>query len=201
ALGTAIGFPNLPILICSFLFKQLNLHNPCHILEVHPDECPGRFGYITVFPSAVATFCAPSDDYSGTTEMTQERICATPSWHGGAACYDGAFLKKKGAFGALGMQALEVGLLLLCACAVVSNLGDQPNPDMGLWVIEPAHDDNGSPIALVVHIHLLVWNAHLMPVFGSHFVPKSLHFFHSLDAFCSFFVNKYINHQATQLAY
>ncbi|KDQ05616.1 hypothetical protein BOTBODRAFT_122485 [Botryobasidium botryosum FD-172 SS1] len=146
--------------------------------------------------------------------MTRERIRAVASWRGSYPRYDCVFIKKKGAFGALGMHALEVGRVRLFfsfvhgrvryPCALIEwfrTLGDMPDSDTGLWVVEPMLDGNNLPVASVVHINLLVWNAHLMPVFGQHFLLKTLCFSQSLDAFRSFFVNKHVDHHATRLAY
>ena len=43
--------------------------------------------------------------------------------------------------------------------------------------------------------------AHLIPVYGSHFIPPHFCHFWSLDAFKAFFVNKYADHYANKIAF
>lgn len=213
-MGASIGFPNLHELIRSFLFEQLNPEDPRDIYDVPLDDCPKFIGRVSVFNSAVATFWAPSDELSGTTGMTRERIRAIPSWRKGAPRYDCAFVKRKGGFGSRGMRSLDIVRVRLFfsfvhdrikySCALVEwfdTVGDSPHSDTGMWVVEPTYGYEGQRLVSVIRVDSMVRNAHLMPVYGKEFLPKKFRFFYSLDAFKSFFVNKYIDHQATQLAY
>ncbi|KAG2127157.1 uncharacterized protein EDB93DRAFT_1096762 [Suillus bovinus] len=43
--------------------------------------------------------------------------------------------------------------------------------------------------------------AHLMPVFGHEFVPTYLSYMQTLDAFRTYHVNKYIDHQAFEIVW
>ncbi|KAH9986315.1 hypothetical protein BJV74DRAFT_878515 [Russula compacta] len=89
--------------------------------------------------------------------------------------------------GAGGMQGMVIGHVWLFfsfafgrkhyPCALVEWLipGDDQDEDTGMWVVRPEA-------------------AHLLPVFGSSFVPDELHFLDSLDIYCAYFVNNNIDH-------
>jgi len=64
---------------------------------------------------------------------------------------------------------------------------------MGMWTVEPDVMDDGAPLATVIHLDTIIRAAHLLPVFGSSFVPEDL-YFNSLDVYHSYFVNNNVNH-------
>jgi len=43
--------------------------------------------------------------------------------------------------------------------------------------------------------------AHLIPIYGSFFVLHTIKFYHSYDAFGAFYVNKYADHHAFEIAF
>ncbi|KAH9988482.1 hypothetical protein BJV77DRAFT_1061409 [Russula vinacea] len=94
---------------------------------------------ITVYPSAVATFHAPSD-ISGVGGMRCECIRAVESWRKGPGHYDTVFV----------------------------NVDPSAEDDkMGMWIVKPVADGLGSePCATVLHLDTIVQGAHLLPVFG-----------------------------------
>jgi hypothetical protein len=71
---------------------------------------------------------------------------------------------------------------------------------MGMWVVQPDNNANGSPAVRVIHLYSVLHTAHLMPVFGNCFIPHGLTPDHTLDVFQLFYVNKYINYHAFELA-
>ncbi|CDO72712.1 hypothetical protein BN946_scf184985.g132 [Trametes cinnabarina] len=61
ALAQAIGFPALPDLIRWFLYDQLSSEASTRGCDVPLTSCPAFDGNISVYPSALATYFAPSD--------------------------------------------------------------------------------------------------------------------------------------------
>jgi hypothetical protein len=43
--------------------------------------------------------------------------------------------------------------------------------------------------------------AHLLPVFDNSPVERSLHYTKTIDTFCAFYVNKYVDHHAFEIAF
>jgi hypothetical protein len=68
-------------------------------------------------------------------------------------------------------------------------------------MVEPEMDDNHLPVTSVIHVDCIFRAAHLIGVYGQHFLPKTLKFHHSLDVFFLFYVNKYIDHHAFEIAF
>jgi hypothetical protein len=90
-------------------------------------------------------------------------------------------------------------------CALVhwfAHVGDNPDEDTGLWMVKPDHDAvDDSPHVAVIHLDTVLRCAHLIGVYGSDILLKDMSYTDSLDAFRSFYVNKFIDHHAFQIAY
>ena len=88
--------------------------------------------------------------------------------------------------------SFEVGDQLF-SCALVHHFCksfDDPNPDNGMWIVEPDFDVDRYRIMSVVHLDSVVRAAHLLPVFrGDAAVPRETNFSHTLDIFAAFYVN------------
>lgn len=93
----------------------------------------------------------------------------------------------------------------LFSCALVHHFHksfDNPDPDNGMWIIEPDFDRNGYRVMSVVHVDSVVRAAHLLPVFQSGTpVPREINFTHTLDVFAAFYVNKYIDYHAFETVF
>ena len=70
-----------------------------------------------------------------------------------------------------------------------------------MWVVEPDVLGNGEAFTLIIHLNMIIRASHLIPVFGPQHVSKTLSFTDTLDAFFSFYVNKYVNHHAFEIAF
>lgn len=180
-------------------------------MSVALDTCPEAPSRIFMYPSAVAMFYAPSD-LSGVGGMHRERIRAVSSWRKGPARYDCAFLEKDpGLAGFRGLHVVQVLLFFKFTldktefpCALVSwfsPIGDDPCEDMGMWIVEPDLDAHGHRVTSVVHLDCILWGAHLIGVTGKEKVPRKLQHSDSLDAYKAFYVNKYIDHHAHEIAF
>lgn len=174
-------------------------------------QIPDIRGRIAVYPSALAMFYAPSD-LSGIGGMRRERIRAVSSWRGSVARHDCIFVSTDPTVE--GMWGLEIARVQLFfsfkagrkkyPCALVqwySRVGDEPDEETGMWVVQPDLDADGSPSVAIIHLDTIVRAAHLIGVYGEDFVPSEITFDISLDVFHSYFVNKFIDHHAFEIAY
>lgn len=174
--------------------------------------CPLFTGVISVFASAAAIYHAPSDP-SGICGMRREHIRATPSWRQGPARFDCAFIHSTEPE-LDGIRARELSVVRILQffsfvfdgktypCALVrwfSRISDERDEDTGMWMVQPKVEDNGSPSMSVLHIDRISRAAHLLPIYGDDPIG-SISPHDSLDVFSAFYVNKYIDHHAFQIA-
>ena len=200
--------PDLPNLIRQFIQEQKsdNVSDDSTVSAL-----PTFYGKITVYPSAVATFHAPSD-ISGIGGMRRERIRAVKSWRKGPGRYDTIFVNTDPSLE--GMRGLEIARVQLFFsfshegveyhCALVhwfSRVGDSPDDRTGMWIVEPDALDDGKPFMSIIDLDTVVRASHLIPVFGRGHVLRTLQFTDTLDTFTRFYVNKYIDHHAFEIAY
>ncbi|KAF8488764.1 hypothetical protein F5888DRAFT_1796301 [Russula emetica] len=217
ALAAELGQPDFVMLIRQFLHGQLHPDSEAQSLISADDTLNALPDFhnsekISVYNSASVTFYAPSD-LSGIGGMRRERIRVVRSWRKGPSRYDCVFVVTDDT--AEGMRSLDVARVQLLfsftyadtyyPCALVHwflRVGDNPDEDTGLWMVEPDRDAaNSSPHAAVIHLDTVFRAAHLIGVYGSDFLPKDLSFTDSLDAFRLFYVNKFIDNHAFLTAY
>ncbi|KAJ7880806.1 hypothetical protein B0H14DRAFT_3082687 [Mycena olivaceomarginata] len=182
SLAAHIQQPQLPALLRRFL--QVELHGtPDDNTPPTPIEaCPVFAGRIIDHHSAIARFYAPSD-------------------LGGAG---GMYLLVDA--GAAVMRGLVIGRVLLFfsftfaersfECALVNWLvpvGDAPDPDTGMWVVELKHCRR-VPMLAIIPVDSIARGAHLIGVYRTAALPEDFHFSDSLDAFNTYFVNPYADH-------
>ncbi|KAJ6587718.1 hypothetical protein B0H10DRAFT_2333593 [Mycena sp. CBHHK59/15] len=182
-LAEHLHLPSLPNLIRHFLYSQ-----------DHPDlDIP-----VKVFPSAVATFYAPSDQ-SGIGGLLRERIRAVHSWRD---------TEQPGFRGLLAARVLlfmsfkHHGLEYPCALVTwFSAIGNEPCPDVGMWMVEPDTDQHGHRILDIIHLDTILRGVHLIPIFGDDFLPHHFKYSSSLDSFKAFYINKYADHHSHEIAF
>jgi hypothetical protein len=204
-IAAEIGYPELPNLIRQFIYDQQHSDDAS---DSSISDLPMFYGKITIYPSAVATFHAPSD-ISGVGGMRCERIRAVRSWRNGPGRYDTIFVNTDSSMA--GMRGLDVARARLFfsfsydgieyPCALVcwfSRVGDSPDDQTGMWVVR-ADDDETCPPS-IIHLDTVVRAAHLLPVFGPERVSKTLLFTDTLDTFTEFYVNKFVDHHAFEIA-
>ncbi|KAG1855607.1 hypothetical protein F4604DRAFT_1883237 [Suillus subluteus] len=165
---------------------------------------------LTLFNSAAASFHAPSD-LSGTGGMRREHIRATPSWRTGEPRHDCIFINMGVDFNSP-MNGLAVARVLCFfsfnyrtsyyPCAIVhwySYVHEERDPDTGMYVVMPTTTGDDVPDVSIIHIDCIFRAAHLIPVYGPDFIPKiSPH--DSYDMFNSYYVNRYADHHAFEIA-
>ncbi|KAF8267178.1 hypothetical protein EI94DRAFT_1701204 [Lactarius quietus] len=101
-------------------------------------DLPSFYGKITVYPSAIATFYAPSD-LSGMHGLSVAHVRLFFSFTHGGVQYP---------------------------CALVhwlSRMGDSSDENTGMWVVEEMDDDGDECPVAILHLDTIVHAAHLLP--------------------------------------
>jgi hypothetical protein len=75
------------------------------------------------------------------------------------------------------------------------------DPVTGLWVVHPDIIHRWQNWWSVLHLDSFLCGAHLIPVYGTEMLPVNFDYSDSLDAFSAFYVNKYIDHHANEIAF
>ena len=89
-------------------------------------------------------------------------------------------------------------------CALIhwfSRVDNSPDKLTGMWIVRPEFTEDGTHATSVIHLNTIFCAAHLMPVYGNNPIPRYLSFTQTLDAFNSYYVNKYIDHHAFEIAF
>lgn len=144
--------------------------------------------------------------------MRREHIHAVSTWRKGPARYDCIFVNTDPGRG--GMRGLDVARVRMFfsfiyhgvkyPCALIrwfSRVGDMPDEDTGMWMVEADLNAEGKPFMSVIHLDTIVRAAHLIGVYGNVFLPRGISAHNSLDVFRTFYVNKYIDHHAFEIAF
>ena len=205
-IAEVIDQPDLVNLIQQFLHDQCHSDSESDESSINTSNLPEFHEKICVFTSAVATFHAPSD-ISRIGSMQYERIHAVATWRKGPACYNCVFVNTEPSAG--GMRGFDIARIHLLftfkhegttyPCALVHwylHVGDSPDEDTGMWVVEPDYLEDGTHFTSIIHLDTIFRAAHLMAVYGNEYTTTYLSFDQSLNVFHTFYVNKYINHQA-----
>ncbi|KAK6981749.1 hypothetical protein R3P38DRAFT_2578132 [Favolaschia claudopus] len=212
AVGDLVKIPMLPTLIRRYLYAQDHADQPDLDLSSIPlDDCPDAPRKIKCFPSAVATYYAPSD-HSGLHGAIRERIRAVRSWRGKEPRYDCVYVEADPEQpGFRGLLAARVLLFISFKhrgisheCAVVtwfSTIGNEPCQDTGMWMVEPDLDARKKRVVDLVNIDSILRGAHLIPIFGEGFLPRRFKYSQSLDSFKAYYINKYADHHSHEIAF
>ncbi|KAF7370236.1 hypothetical protein MSAN_00654400 [Mycena sanguinolenta] len=175
ALAQFLNLPDLVPLVRCFLYLQ---DHPDHNLNapLPLDHCPDAPRSIRVFPSAITKFYAPSDQ-SGIHGMLHGRIRAAnpdlPGFRGLLAARVLLFMSFK--YG---------GITYPCTLVTwFSMIGDEPCPDVGMWMVEPDTDNRGRRVMDIIHIDTILRSEHL------------------IDRFQAFYINKYADHHANEIVF
>jgi len=165
---------------------------------------------IKAYHSAAATFHAPSD-LSGIGGMHRECIRAMPRWQNGPGQYDCVFVEKDPEVD--GFKGLHIACVKLFIsfvidgitypCALVdwfSQYGVSPCEDTGLWRVQPDFDGAGRRVCSIIHIDTILHAAHLIGIAGAQILPRDFTHHDALDSFRLFYVNKFADHHAHEIA-
>ncbi|KAL4061682.1 hypothetical protein V8B97DRAFT_2027226 [Scleroderma yunnanense] len=187
-------------ILCCFLHSQINPDDACHLAHVPLDECPLYYGGIQVYNSACFTFFAPSD-LSGIYGMCHEYIHSCPLWRNDGPHFNCVFVVTDSQ--AKGMCGLNVVHLSLCAIVHWFDcVGDAPDGDTGMWIVCPAYHACNLPNVAIIHIDTIYHVAHLIPTYASHNIDvRDVRPHQTYDKFHSFYVNKFTDHHAFEIAF
>ncbi|KAG1883958.1 hypothetical protein F4604DRAFT_1878811 [Suillus subluteus] len=188
ALAVELSIPQFPNLLRHFLFSQLNPDDARDPSKVSLAHCPKYDEKINVFNSACSRFFALSD-LSGIGGMRCEYIRACPIWRNEHPRYDCVFINTNPALD--GMRVVRW----------FNTIGDSPDEDTGMWMVQPAHNANNSPHISIIHINSIYRAAHLIPVYGTRPISPQHQHHHTYDIFCTFYVNKYADHHAFEITF
>ncbi|KAF8135914.1 hypothetical protein K438DRAFT_1433296, partial [Mycena galopus ATCC 62051] len=89
-------------------------------------------------------------------------------------------------------------------CALVtwfSAIGNEPCPDIGMWMVDADTDRHGKQIMDIIHIDTILCGAHLIGIYGNLFLPRHIKYSDALDSFNKFYINKYADHHANEIAF
>ncbi|KAF8193121.1 hypothetical protein K438DRAFT_1934856 [Mycena galopus ATCC 62051] len=211
SLAQWLKLPTLPRLLHRFLYAQAHPDLDVPLETIPLDACPELPSRIMAYPSATATFYAPSD-HSGLGGQLRERIRAVRSWRGGPARYDCVFVEEDAdQSGFRGLLAARVLLFfsfkhngIVYPCAAVtwfSAVGESPCPDVGMWMVEPDLDGRGQRVLDIIHLDSILRGAHLIPIYGNSYLPRHIKHTASLDSFRAYYVNKYADHHSHEIAF
>ncbi|KAG1835972.1 hypothetical protein DFJ58DRAFT_719199 [Suillus subalutaceus] len=192
-LSTELAIPHLSILLRRFLFKQLHPNDQRSASEVPLTACLRPDNKIQVFNSACSTFYALSD-HSGIGGMRREHIRSCPVWRNEAPRYDCVLSYVFFTFTFEGHPY---------PCAVVrwfNKADDQPDEDTGMWIVTPSFDTDDSLSVGIIHIDTIYRATHLIPIYGPQNVSRNLKHYNSYDVFQAFYVNKFADHHAFEIA-
>ena len=198
-------------MVWQFLYDQLYPDSEIPSSQLEVTAYP-EFGGRIIFYSAISTFRA-SSDISGFNSLRREYIRATPSWRNGAARYDCVFLNTDPEIE--GMCGLEVARVLAFfsfvfsdeeyQCALIHwfcRVDSEPDQDTGMWIIEPEFNIDEQPLIAIVHVDSIYCAAHLIPVYQTNrYISRSLSMHDTLDTFKQFYVNKFVDHHAFEIAF
>lgn len=214
ALAHSLDEPDLVNKLCSFSTDQTcasDYNSDASLVDDSDNQLPKIDDLITLYPSAVATYFAPSD-LSGVGGMHSEHIHATSNWRNEGPRYDTVFVNTNPDKD--GMRGLDISCTKqffsfksqghLYPCAMVqwySPRGDEPDEDTGMWIVEPDVYEDGWPITDIIHLDTIVRASHLIAMYGNKPFPKGTPFCYALDLFHSYYVNKYIDHHAFEIAF
>lgn len=170
-------------------------------------------GEVYTYPSAIATFYAPSD-LSGIGGGLRERIRCAPEWRNGTARHDCVFVRcdpnvPLPDFHGLRVAQVKAFLKLKHnrfshSCALVSwfkVVGNSPCDQTGMWIVTREIGQTRQPALGLINIDSIVRSAHLIGIAGSHLVPYEVDHTNALEAFKTFYVNKYIDYHTYEVVF
>ncbi|KAJ7204083.1 hypothetical protein GGX14DRAFT_535835 [Mycena pura] len=129
----------------------------------------------------------------------REQIHTVPRWCGGPAWYGCIYIEDEEYTDQPGFCGLLVAHTLLFMsfkhqhieypCALVTwfpEIGALPCPDVGMWMVKPDVDNEGSHILNIIHVDSIL-----------HGTPHPS----SLDSFRAYYINKHADHHSHEIAF
>ncbi|KAF8214813.1 hypothetical protein K438DRAFT_1705989 [Mycena galopus ATCC 62051] len=82
-----------------------------------------------------------------------------------------------------------------------SAIGDGPCPGIGIWMVDADTDRHGERNMDIIHVDTILRGAHLIGIYGNSFLPRHIEYSDTLDSFNKFYINKYADHHANEIAF
>lgn len=209
-LGQEFDEPELELMIRQHIMDQISAGGQLGLIS-HLRALPHIHGSVSIYTSAVSLFYAPSD-VSGIYGVAKERIHATPTWgkkH--IPRYDTVYVVAGDDPGMKGLEIARVHLIFSAehrsktyACALVqwfSKIGDEPDEITGMWRVEPDLNENGGPLRQVISLDTILRASHLLGDAQNKPLPRDVTYINALNHFDNFYINRYIDHHAYEIAF
>ena len=144
--------------------------------------------------------------------MHTEVIRCNPAWYGKFPRYDTVLVNlDPDAPGMAGMLIARIAMFLsfefegsLYLCALVEwfeTVGEEPDPVTGMWMVRPELVNNERATSLI-HVGSIVRACHLLPVCDPDAdIPLDFHFSDTLDAFDTYYVNRFIDYHTHETVF
>ncbi|KAI5988901.1 hypothetical protein EDC04DRAFT_2588605 [Pisolithus marmoratus] len=139
--------------------------------------------------------------------MQTEYTHSCPMWRNKGPCMDCVFIGTDPE--ASGMHAYSIvhvvaffsfnykGVTYPCAAIcwfdIIGNCQNQtlrarnkPDDNTGMWMVHSSHQANNSPLFEVIHLDTIYHAAHLIPIYGMHFISPDIKSHNLYDAFHAF---------------
>ena len=69
-----------------------------------------------------------------------------------------------------------------------------------MWMVHPSMNDDHTREVSIIHVDSIFRAAHLVPMFGNSFIPAHVDLHNALDTYMGFYVNKFADHHAFEIA-
>jgi hypothetical protein len=109
------------------------------------------------------------------------------------------------------MRGMIVGQVLFFAsvchkcqlhpCAFVEwflHSGDEPDPVTGMWIVQPKKERNCCEVGFV-HLDCIVCRCQLIGVYGDQCLAEDFQYTWTLDLFCQFYVNRWVDYHGHEV--
>ena len=208
-----INQPELPNMIRWFLHHKFSNDSNTSNSDVDISALPDFTGRVRLHSGALSIFFAPSDP-CGIHSLRWEQIWSTWTWRGGALQQDTVLVNTgEGGSTSLPMSGYIVARVLLFFSFnyagndfpvallwwyTLSEDSGCRDKETGMWLVECKYR-NGGPHLVVVSVGTIFHVVHLLPFFGWERIIWSITQDNSLDSYCMYYVNRYVDHQAFKI--
>ena len=161
-----------------------------------------------VVTTTTSMYFAPSNR-SGTTGYTKELIHTMTSYRKKFPHYDTIFVRTGLAPGPHGLSVAQLRVLFSFTIKGVrrkvalvewfSYVGNSPDEDTGMWVVQREKQQDGSPLMDFIFIDTILRSCHLLPMYGEVMIPSDVTHVTSFTNFKIFYVNKFADHHSFEL--
>ncbi|TFK17359.1 hypothetical protein FA15DRAFT_683552 [Coprinopsis marcescibilis] len=194
----------------SFLRYLFLSRHPTRSVPSDVNEAVRFTGKIRVHFSATASFYAPSD-VCGIGGMQRQVIRCHPRWKAHPR-KDIVLIRQEDSPTLSGMRIAQILLLfsftdmtnnIIHHCAFVEwfeVVGEHVDADTGMWVVRREGSANARYVS-VIQLEMILWGAHLLPVYGTGRLPEEFSFTEALDSFDEYLVNSFVDHHMHELLY